>query len=133
MNDITNIEQNTGPTLLTRDQILREDKMPTEIVDVPEWGGAVKLGAISANERDELDQLAMKFNADGSRETHIKTKRCMLVAMCLVDQNGKRLLGRGEWPTFGKGKDPRVIDRLFKACQRLNGLDKEEAEAAEGN
>lgn len=126
-------ESSTTPTLLTRDQILKEDQMPSEIVEVPEWGGSVKLGAISAAERDELDQLAMKFNADGSRETHIKTKRCLLVAMCLVNENGKRLLGRGEWPQFGKGKDPRVIDRLFKACQRLNGLDKEEAQDAEGN
>ena len=37
--------------ILTRDQIMNLDDLPVEVIDVPEWGGEVKVRGMSAEER----------------------------------------------------------------------------------
>jgi len=42
------------PNILTIDQILNAQDCPTAIVECPEWGGAVKVRALTLKERSEI-------------------------------------------------------------------------------
>lgn len=42
-------------TVLTREAILSADDLPAETVDVPEWGGKVRIRTMTGSERDAFE------------------------------------------------------------------------------
>ena len=105
--------------LLTREQILaaEADAPRTEDVDVPEWGGTVRVKAISGDERDRFDLFREQQASKGS-DVGV---RAFLVAMACVGEDGKPLFTPKDVKTLGE-KSYRALDRVFdKACE-VNGL-----------
>ena len=51
----------TKPKLLSRDDILAVDDRVTEVVPVPEWGGAVTVRALSGNQRDKYQNDMLRY------------------------------------------------------------------------
>jgi len=96
--------------MLNRDAILATDDLERETVDVPEWGGAVVVQALTSRQRalferrksDEFDQVA-------------------LVTRCVVDQNGNRTFGDQDIETLAC-KSAAAVDRLYQVAARLCGL-----------
>ena len=43
--------------LLSKADILGCNDIPTELVEVPEWGGSVKVRGMTAGERDRFDDM----------------------------------------------------------------------------
>ena len=116
--------------LLTKDQILQADDRGFKDVDVPEWGGTVRLMAMSAAERDsfEAGMLDNKGKSDSKKLLNFRSK---FIASCIVGENGERLFSAGDVVALGK-KSSAPISRLFDLCRVLNGMDEETAEQLTG-
>lgn len=111
---------------LTRDQILAADDIPTEVIDVPEWGGQVKLKGLTGAERDRFEQDSVQGKGKDTR-MNILNIRARLVALCIVDESGKRMFNKHDIEALGK-KSAQALDRVFTAAQKLSGLSDEDVE-----
>lgn len=117
--------------LLSKQQILSADDLPFEDVNVPEWGGTVRVRVMTGLERDawEADIFQQK---DGKGEFNQKNFRASLVARCISDESGEVLFNDGEILALGR-KSSRALDRVFKVASRLNAISKHEQEELEKN
>ena len=111
-------------TLLSRAAILDVDDFRSRDVEVPEWGGAVRLRCLSGVQRDEIETRC------ANRETG--NLRARMVAMAAVDDDGKPLFTAADVAGLG-GKNAAVLDRLFDVVQELSGLADKDLEELEGN
>ena len=115
---------------LTKDAILAADDLITEDVDVPEWGGTVRVRSISGAERDAFEQ-AIVTRRGKNVQTNLSNIRAKMSALCLVDESGQRLFTDADVVALGQ-KSAAALDRVFGVAQRLSGLtDKDVDELAE--
>lgn len=101
---------------LTKQQIAEVQDRKFVDVEVPEWGGSVRIGSLSADDAVEQEALHRKSRdaADGSINPLTS-----LLAASLVDSEGKRLFTKAELEALGK-KSPRILSRLITEVQKLN-------------
>ena len=90
------------------------------VVPVPEWGGSIRLGSVSG-------EASFAFLEMIEEEPTTRTDAVWnLVAQCLVDNDGNRLVktdeDRRRVIATLKKKDIRVTDRIIDATYRLLGL-----------
>jgi len=116
--------------MLTKEQILAADDLKTETVDVPEWGGQVQVGTLSAAERDKFDAIVAGQTRGG--KTDMAGLRLHLVALVLRGSDGQPLFGANDMKALEK-KSAAAIQRVFEVAARLNGLGAVAAEDARGN
>jgi len=109
---------------LTRDTILAVDDREYETVPCPEWGGEVRLRSLTGAERDAYEQSLVQTRGK-SREMNLRNARAKLVALCAVDESGKRLFADADVDALGK-KNAKPLDRLFDAARRLSGLSEDD-------
>ena len=102
--------------LLTKDAILASDDRRTEDVPVPEWNGTVRVGVMSATERDRWESETY-----GGEKPNMADFRARFVALCLVDKDGKRLFTDKEVGQLGT-KSAAALERVFKVAQRINAV-----------
>jgi hypothetical protein len=117
--------------MLTRDAIFAAQDRAFEDVDVPEWGGMVRIAVITGTDRDayeasmyEMKGKEIKLNRDDMR--------AKLLARAIVDEDLKRIFTDADIRELGK-KSSKVIDRLFTVAQRLNGMTDESVKELEKN
>lgn len=125
---------NLMKTLLSKAAILACEDLPTTDVDVPEWGGTVRVKGMTGAQRDAFeDSLFIDVpSADGktiARKQDTKNIRAKLVAASLVDADGAALFTQSEIDTLAQ-KSARALSRVFEAAQRLNGMTPEAKEEA---
>ena len=96
-------------------------------MDVPEWGGTVRVATMTASERDRWESETY-----GGEKPNTEDYRARFVALCLVDEAGNRLFSNKEVSDLGK-KSAAALHRVFKAAQELNALSDAEVEGAEKN
>lgn len=103
-------------------------------VDVPEWGGTVRLAELSSRDRSiiEATTIGVKGQAVQIRIEAFKTLRERVVAAAMVDDQGIRLYKDTELDALGK-KSGQVVERLFDIVQDLSGMTPKAAQDAEGN
>ena len=116
--------------LLTLDQILAANDQKFETINIPEWGGSVKVKGMDSYTRavyeSKLDTINKQRN-QGIESEEWPLIRIRVVAQCLFDANGKHLFdpqNKDQWQQLGS-KNASVIDRLFERCLALSGLGKE--------
>ena len=63
---------------LTKDQIVAAVDIKTEVVEVPEWGGAVAVRELTGLERDAFEQSMVRVDADGKRQADMSNMRAKL-------------------------------------------------------
>lgn len=115
--------------LLGRDQILAAQDLPTVDVEVPEWGGTVRVRMMTGGERDAFE--AGTITRHGRKiEQNLVNIRARLVALCVVDEKGQRLFSEADAVALGQ-KSAAALNRVFNAAQQLNALTEEAAAAAE--
>lgn len=127
MSDEIITDHPAAPTLLGRDQILAVNDFEYELVEVPEWGGTVRIRGLSGSERDQLE--ASMIRARG-RTTEVNvsalsTFRARLVAMSIVDDQGRRVFKDTDIDALGK-KSSKALQRVFNACQKLSAFTDED-------
>ena len=106
--------------MLTKAQILQADDLPTEVVEVPEWGGSVTVRTLTGTERDAFEESITKRRGD-SVEVNMINLRAKLCAMTMIDDDGERYFSDADVAELGK-KSANVLDRIFAVAQRLNGF-----------
>lgn len=122
-----------GPVaFLTRDAILAAPDLAIIEVEVPEWGGTVRVRALSGAERDSFEASCMKEKRDGKTEFDPRNMRAKLVALCLVDGNGLRIFQQDDVKALGR-KSAKALSRVFDEAAKLNGLSAEDVASLEGN
>lgn len=123
-------------TLLNFDDIVASQDKEYQDVDVPEWGGTVRIATMSGEDRDRWELSMMQ--ADDSSERGFKLNfdaysRVRLVAMCLVDNNFNRIFTTTEEMDALAKKSGKVMDLLYDVAQRVNGITDEDIDDLEKN
>jgi hypothetical protein len=121
------------PALLDRDAILAADDLPVRVVDVPEWGGAVRLRSLTGQQRDAFDtetyKEAMAADKPGAGPRIV---RAALVRWCAIGADGELLFAPDDLAALA-GKNGAVLDRLWAAAQEHNGFTDRDLEELAGN
>ena len=123
-------------TLLNFDDIVASQDKEYEDVEVPEWGGTVRIATMSGEDRDRWELSMMQ--ADDSSERGFKLNfdaysRVRLVAMCLVDNDFNRIFTtQKEMDALAK-KSGKVMDLLYDVAQRVNGITESDIDDLEKN
>lgn len=116
--------------MLTRDQIEKAEMMlPYQDVEVPEWGGTVRVRTMTGEERDAFEAEVYEVVGDKivpKRENYM----AKLLVRTIVDENGKRLFGDKEVALLGR-KSAKALRRVFNVAQDVNGISKEEQDNIE--
>lgn len=119
-------------TYLGKDAILGADDLSHEDVDVPEWGGTVRIRALSGSERDRWEAAFLGKDGKPSVDKGMANVRARLVIACAVDESDNQLFSHTDEKALGR-KNAAALDRLFDAAQRLSGLSDEDVEELAGN
>lgn len=119
---------------LTHDDILGAQDRPTEVVDVPEWGGTVTVRALSGAERDKYQSGFQTWRQNDKgilRVVAIDNTNAMarLVALSVVDAEGKRMFSDGEVTALGE-RSAKALERVSDVAMRLSGLELQSLEVA---
>lgn len=109
--------------ILTKDEILQADDLPTEIVPVPEWGGDVMVRTMTGKDRDELETSIVS----DPNKRDLTNLRAKIVAFSVVGEDGKRLFTSEDVLALGE-KNARALDRIFGVAQRLSGFTQRDVE-----
>lgn len=118
--------------ILSKAEILAASDLETVTVDVPEWGGAVIIRAMSGLQRDLYETSLMQKQDDGTYKVNTENMRAKLVCFTAVDEAGTALFS-GDELTLLAGKSAAVLERLFDAAQKINGLQQGAVEDAAKN
>jgi hypothetical protein len=117
---------------LTKDQILEARPLPFEDVEVPEWGGTVRVRGLTSAECDEF-AASLVIRTNGGRAQANRELYCAkLLARCLVSASDERLLTEADIHALGR-QSAIVIQRLALLAERLSGLQVQAAEDAAKN
>lgn len=106
--------------LLSRDAILTVDDFAFEDVEVPEWGGVVRVGCMSAYEKSRYEE-SLIIGKGKKRQTSLLNARARLVALCIIDEDGKRLFSETDIQALGS-KNAGAMERVANVAMRLNGF-----------
>lgn len=118
-------------SLLTRDQILSAPDITTEDVEVPEWGGTVRVRGLSASQRDAFESASVAVKGKKIDPNFINI-RARLVALAVVDDNGDQMFTNADIKALGE-KSAAPIDRIFDVASRLSGVSEGDIDQLEGN
>lgn len=121
---------------LDRAAILAAQDLEFEDIDVPEWGGTVRVYALSVTQREELFLLmidasesirASSKRKDEDGELSIKLdisrlarSKAQVVIWCVADADGKRLFQQSDLDAIGL-KSGDVIERLYNRVMAISG------------
>jgi hypothetical protein len=110
-------------------------KLNTKEIDVPEWGISVNIKELMGSERDRFESSTVKIDSKtGNLVPNMVNQRARLVAMCLVDETGKRMFSDTEADILTLGSlSAKGLDRVYEAAQELSGLSNEGTDEAVEN
>ena len=111
---------------LTRDAILQADDLLFEDVEIPEWGGMVRVRGLTGAERDAFEAEIVEQRGKKTR-LNMQNFRAKLVARSVVNGDGQRLFSDKDAHALGK-KSAAALNRVFEVAQRLSGLSDKDVE-----
>lgn len=112
--------------LLSRDEIKAIQDAAFEEVEVPEWGGSVRVKALSGSERDTFEASLTEQKGKKVR-MQMKNVRARLVRLACVDEKGKPMFQASDEYWLGE-KSAAALDRVFDAAMKLAGMRTEDVE-----
>lgn len=112
--------------MLTREQILQANDLRTMEVEVPEWGGTVRVRTMTARERQKYQGIIA--DSKGKMPGNFIEQFCQI---CLVDENDKQLFTGDDLQKLGE-KSAVALNRVFEAALELNGNTEKSMENIKG-
>jgi len=112
--------------LLGRDDIIKADDLKFEEVDVPEWGGKVRIRMMRGSERDAFEQDLFDQKGDNPVK-NLSNLRAKLVARCACNEKNERIFSDRDISLLGE-KSAAALDRVFVVAQRLNKIGQQDME-----
>ncbi|MFC4333860.1 hypothetical protein [Salininema proteolyticum] len=109
--------------LLSKDAILKADDIELADIDVPEWGGTVRLRGLDGMQRARINgtAIAVRGQTVSIKADALAEQQLRIVCACLVDADGKQLFTVKEFEKLGR-KSAEVIERLYQKASELSGL-----------
>ena len=116
--------------MLTKEAILAADDGTYEEIDIPEWGGTVRIRCMTGFERDRFEsKVSSASNKTGG---FLPNMRATLCAICLCNDAGERLFSDIEAVDLGK-RSGSALDRVFARAMAINGMTGQDVEELAGN
>ncbi len=106
---------------LSKADIRKINDIKVEQVDVPEWGGYVKVRAMTGFERDQFDMLMTSTGDDGKVKFQIHNLRLHMVVACCVDDDGNQLFDESDRAWLME-KSAGALERVASVAMRLSGM-----------
>jgi hypothetical protein len=107
-----------------RSKILQSEDLPSEKVEVPEWGVTVWVRSMSGRDRDMFESQMADLSGKGRTMDNFRAR---MTVFCTVDEKGNRIFKDGDISALG-AKSGRALDRIFDAASRLNKMTQESIE-----
>jgi hypothetical protein len=107
-------------TRLNKDQILKADDLPTEEVEVPEWGGSVLVRGMTGRQRIEYE-ASMAVMRGGEMVPDVENSMAKLVARTIVGDDGGPMFTVADANALGE-KSSAALARVFEVAARLSGM-----------
>lgn len=123
----------SGPKMLTRDDILRAVDQHTEVVDVPEWGGSLRVRGLNGRERDRYEQAMLVADKKGNIKPDMTDARARLVAASAINEDGSAMFSSKDDVMMLTMKSAAALDRVSSVCQVLSGLSDKDLDDLLGN
>jgi hypothetical protein len=103
-------------------------------LDVPEWGGRVRLRTMTGTERDAYEAEIVGTRGGKDRRLNLANMRARLVARCMLGDDGQPLFNYRNPADIDElgSMDAAGLDRVFSECQHINGLTERDIEELEG-
>jgi hypothetical protein len=117
-------------TYLSKEDIFKTE-LPQRDVEVPEWGGIVRVRALSGSDRDEYDASMLRAQPDGT-VLRVPGSRAKLVSLAVIKDNGDPMFNVGDIGRLGL-QSATALDRVVNAIVELSGLSDQAVEDAAGN
>lgn len=111
---------------LTRKEILAADDLAYEDVEVPAWGGTVRVRTMTAGERDQFE-----FSLQGAKNA-AENFRARLLAATIVDEAGSLMFSEADMAALSK-KSAAVADKLVAVAMRLSAISAKDQKDLEKN
>ena len=106
--------------LLTRDDILNADDLKSEYVEVPEWGGTLRVRGLTGSERDRF--FGSFVDGDGNKDLGaLNNATARVLALSIVDEDGKPLFTKADVVALGN-KSGEATGKVWTVVQRISGL-----------
>lgn len=105
--------------LLSKEQIFAANDLQSVDVEVPEWGGSVKVKAMSAIDRINFEK--------SQKDMHSSELIIQLVILTCIDKDGNRLFTNDDLEQLQE-KSPNAILRIFNEAIKLNLLNDDKLE-----
>ncbi|MGW3711402.1 hypothetical protein ACWDN6_14800 [Streptomyces albogriseolus] len=120
-------------TYLSAEQILGADDLAFEDVEVPEWGGTVRVREMPGTERDKFESQFVGKDGASVRAEGLEGFRARLAAATIVDENGRQLFrSPAETKRLGE-KSARALQRVCDAAMRLSAMSEDDVKELTGN
>jgi len=126
MTDENVTESDASEDFLGRDAILDADDRKYEAVDCPEWGGKVRVRALTGTQRDAYEESLISSNGN-SRKVNLANARAKMLVLAVVDAGGRQLFTSEDVRALGR-KNAAPIERIFDVARRLSGMSDEDVE-----
>ncbi|MFD9905637.1 hypothetical protein [Streptomyces sp. NPDC059063] len=118
---------------LSAEQILGADDLAYEDVEVPEWGGTVRVREMPGTERDKFESHFIGKDGASVRMEGMEGFRARLAAATIVDENGKQLFrSAAEVKRLGE-KNAAALQRVCDAAMRLSKMSEADVKELAGN
>ena len=111
--------------LSSADDILAIQDREYEDIEVKQWGLTVRIATMSGADRDKWELSMMQTDASSERGFKLNMdaySRAGLIALCLVDESFNRIFDTKEKIESLSQKSAAVLDVLYEASQRINGI-----------
>lgn len=120
----------TDRRFLGKGAILAAQDTPTAELEVPEWGGWVRVKTLTAAERDAFENDVVQRNGRNV-SVNARNVRAKMVALTCVDDKGLALFSVTDVEALGQ-KSAKALDRIFTKASELAGLRPEDVEELAG-
>lgn len=112
---------------LSKEAIFSTDDRKYVTVHVDEWGGDVRIRSLTGRERDEFEGKNTETK-NGRSKVKFENFRARFCALCIVDASGAPLFVTNAEITMLGNKSVKALQRVFNACQDLNGMSDSDVE-----
>lgn len=111
--------------MLNRESILKATDLKTIDIDVPEWGGSIRIRTMTGAARQEYYRVTA--GKDGTPKNVMEA----LIVACAVDDAGVPIFSVGDIAELSK-KSAIALNKVFEAAAELNGLTQKSVDAIVG-
>jgi hypothetical protein len=132
MREVHDVQEKQKSRFLTKSLILQALDLPTKDIEVPEWGGVVRVRSLTGAERDEFETTMVTEKGESriDKMLNIRARFCQLVMV--GEDNVTPLFSKDEVDALSR-KSAKVLNRIFDEARVLSGFTEKDVKELEKN